>query len=105
MIIHDQELHKSLEKGKSYTDADVARILAKAKELKGISFEEAAILLNLTDRKLLDQLFETAKYVKEAIYGNRIVENRTPRLNAMPAPGTKFTKKSPRYFSRAINAF
>ena len=73
MIIHDQELQKSLEKGKSYTDADVARILAKAKELKGISLEEAAVLLNLTDRKLLDQLFDTAKYVKEAIYGNRIV--------------------------------
>lgn len=73
MIINDEKLHKALEKGKSYTDADVARILAKAKELKGISLDEAAVLLSITDSKLLNQLFETAKYIKEAIYGNRIV--------------------------------
>lgn len=73
MIIHDDKLFKSLEKAQSYTDADVTRILTKAKELKGISLDEAAILLNLKDRALLDQLFATAKYVKEAIYGNRIV--------------------------------
>lgn len=73
MIINDEKLHKALEQGKSYTDADVARILAKAKELKGISLDEAAVLLSITDSKLLNQLFETAKYIKEAIYGNRIV--------------------------------
>ncbi|MBQ8033033.1 MAG: [Elusimicrobiaceae bacterium] len=73
MIINDDKLYQALEKGQSYTDADVARILTKARELKGISLEEAAVLLNLKDRRLLDQLFETAKYVKEAIYGNRIV--------------------------------
>ncbi len=73
MIINDEKLHKALEKGKSYTDADVARILTKAKELKGISLDEAAVLLSITDSKLLNQLFETAKYIKEAIYGNRIV--------------------------------
>ncbi len=73
MIINDEKLYKALELGKSYTDADVARILAKAKELKGISLDEAAVLLSITDSKLLNQLFETAKYIKEAIYGNRIV--------------------------------
>lgn len=73
MIINDEKLHKALEQGKSYTDADVARILTKAKELKGISLDEAAVLLSITDSKLLNQLFETAKYIKEAIYGNRIV--------------------------------
>lgn len=73
MIIHDEQVQKSLEKGTSFTDADVTRILTKARELKGITLDEAAILLNLKDRRLLDQLFETAKFVKEAIYGNRIV--------------------------------
>ena len=73
MIINDEQVNKSLEKGSSFTDADVTRILTKARELKGITLDEAAILLNLKDRPLLDQLFETAKFVKEAIYGNRIV--------------------------------
>ncbi len=73
MIINDEKLHKALEKGQSYTDADVTRILTKARELKGISLGEAAVLLSITDSNLLNQLFETAKYIKEAIYGNRIV--------------------------------
>ena len=73
MIIDDEKLQRTLEKAKSYTDSEVTGILNKAKELKGISLEEAAILLNVNDEKLLQQIFDAAKYVKESIYGNRIV--------------------------------
>ena len=73
MIIQDEKIERTLEKASSYDDSQVAAILTKAKELKGISLDEAAVLLNLTDSNLLNQLFETAKYIKEAIYGNRIV--------------------------------
>ncbi len=73
MIIKDEQLYKALEKGCSYTTQDVTRILTKARELKGISLEEAAVLLHITDPALLEQLFNTAKSVKEAIYGHRIV--------------------------------
>ena len=73
MIIDDEKLQRTLEKAKSHTDAEVTDILNKAKELKGISLEEAAVLLNITDEKLLQKLFDAAKYVKEEIYGNRIV--------------------------------
>lgn len=73
MIIDDEKLQRTLEKAKSHTDAEVTDILNKAKELKGISLEEAAVLLNITDEKLLQSLFNAAKYVKEEIYGNRIV--------------------------------
>lgn len=73
MIIDDEKLQKTLEKAKSFTSSDVERILEKAKLLKGISLDEAAVLLNITDGKLLQDLFNTAKFIKEAIYGNRIV--------------------------------
>ena len=73
MIIDDEKLQRTLEKAKSHTDSEVTDILNKAKELKGISLEEAAVLLNITDEKLLQKLFDAAKYVKEEIYGNRIV--------------------------------
>jgi len=73
MIIDDEKLQRTLERAQHFTDTDVLRILSKARELKGISLEDAAVLLNLKDEKLLQQLFDTAKYVKEAIYGNRIV--------------------------------
>lgn len=73
MIIDDEKLQRTLERAQHFTDSDVTRILTRARELKGISLDEAAILLNLKDEKLLQQLFDTAKYIKEAIYGNRIV--------------------------------
>lgn len=62
-----------MEKAQSHTDAEVTEILNKAKSLKGLNLQEAAVLLNITDKKLLQDLFDAAKYVKEAIYGNRIV--------------------------------
>ena len=73
MIIDNEKLQRTLERAKFHTDAEVADILNKARLLKGISLEEAAVLLNITDKKLLNDLFAAAKYVKEAIYGNRIV--------------------------------
>lgn len=73
MIIDDEKLQRTLEKAKSHTDAEVTDILNHAKQLKGISLEQAAVLLNITDKALLQKLFDTAKYIKEAIYGNRIV--------------------------------
>lgn len=73
MIIDDEKLQRTLESAKSHTDAEVTEILTKAKELKGLTLEQAAVLLNVTDEKLLQELFHTAKYVKEEIYGNRIV--------------------------------
>ncbi len=73
MIINDEKLQRTLEKAKSHTDAEVTDILNKAKTLQGLTLEDAAVLLNITDSTLLQNLFDAAKYVKEAIYGNRIV--------------------------------
>ena len=73
MIIDDEKLQRTLEEARSHTDAEVTEILDKAKKLHGITLQEAAVLLNITDEKLMQRLFDAAKYVKEAIYGNRIV--------------------------------
>ena len=48
-------------------------IFDKALEMKGLSLDESAILLNLQDDENLEQLFKIAKQVKENIYGSRIV--------------------------------
>lgn len=48
-------------------------IFQKALELKGLSLEESAVLLNIDDDETLEQLFKIAKQVKENIYGSRIV--------------------------------
>lgn len=51
----------------------VREILNKARELKGLPDTDLAVLMNLTDPVLLDELYHTAREVKESIYGNRIV--------------------------------
>ncbi len=48
-------------------------ILKKASEAKGLSLRESASLLGISDPGLYDELFQTAKKVKEKIYGNRLV--------------------------------
>jgi len=51
----------------------VKEILEKSKSLKRLSLEETAILLSIDDPELLELLFETAKWVKNEIYGKRLV--------------------------------
>ena len=51
----------------------VREILAKAKELNGLSMDEVAVLSSVSDPELLAELFATARECKEAIYGQRLV--------------------------------
>lgn len=55
------------------TASKIDQILNNALELKGLTLEETAYLLNIDDNEALDKLFKTAKIVKEKIYGKRIV--------------------------------
>jgi 2-iminoacetate synthase len=73
MIINENKINETLEKAAGADAADVRRILAKARNLKGINFEETAALISVTQKHLLAEIFETAKYIKTEIYGNRLV--------------------------------
>jgi len=53
--------------------AEVRAILDHARELKGISTEEAERLLMVNDNEQLDEIMATANYIKEEIYGRRLV--------------------------------
>ena len=71
--IDDGAVWRDLE-GASRADASEVRdLLAKARELKGLRGRDLAVLANVTDPALLDELFHTAREAKEAIYGRRIV--------------------------------
>lgn len=70
-IINVDQINELIEKRGDA--AKVNEILDKALSLKGISLEDAAILLNINDDETLEKLFTAAKTVKEKIYGKRIV--------------------------------
>jgi 2-iminoacetate synthase len=67
---------KILEALKSQQKSDTGRIratLAKAGEARGLDAEDIACLVDISAPDLLDELFATAKQVKEHIYGKRLV--------------------------------
>lgn len=72
-MINESLIFDNLTKTKSADRQEILDILTQARELKGISFTQAAALLNLQDKELLEELFNTAKYIKTQIYGNRLV--------------------------------
>ena len=51
----------------------VREVLAKARELKGLAMDEVATLCGIATPDLAEELFATARQVKEEIYGQRMV--------------------------------
>ncbi len=51
----------------------VREVLAKARELKGLTMAEVAALCGIDAPELAEELFATARWVKEEIYGRRMV--------------------------------
>jgi len=54
-------------------EKEVERILEKTKQLKRLTLEESAMLLAVTEPKLLKKVYAAASYVKDTIYGRRVV--------------------------------
>jgi 2-iminoacetate synthase len=71
--ITDEKIEDILDSAKEPTDAEVKRIIDKALELNGITPVEAATLLQVEDKELIDQFLEAARKIKERIYGKRLV--------------------------------
>ncbi len=51
----------------------VREVLAKAAEMKGLDAAEATVLMCIESPELLEELFQTARHVKDEIYGKRLV--------------------------------
>ena len=69
----DRDKLYNLIEGKTPTQGEIDTILNKAKNLKGLNLEEVAALLRIEDKTQIHQIMETAKFVKESIYGKRLV--------------------------------
>lgn len=74
-FINPAEISRTLAYAKKYgNDAAMVRfILDKAREKKGLTHTEAAVLLLNEDREVAAEICALAEEVKEAYYGNRIV--------------------------------
>jgi 2-iminoacetate synthase len=72
-FINENKIFDILGKTQSPSRQRVETIINKSLELKGLNPEEAAVLLNCEEEVVLNRIFETAKQIKETIYGNRLV--------------------------------
>ncbi len=72
-FIDHKKIYEYLENKKAPSKEELNDILTKARELKGISFEEAERLLMVDNKEDLELLCQTANYIKEEIYGKRLV--------------------------------
>ncbi len=72
-FIDDAKIEKLLEEAKNPAPEIVRDIIAKALELKGLTPEDVAVLLQTEDDDLIAQILQAAHKIKEDIYGNRLV--------------------------------
>ncbi|MDP3043751.1 MAG: [FeFe] hydrogenase H-cluster radical SAM maturase HydG [bacterium] len=70
-IINEDEIQELMTLRASRSE--VREILQKGEEMKGLGLDDCAKLLSIQDSELLEMLFASAKKIKIAIYGPRIV--------------------------------
>ena len=72
-FINEFEIFSLIDDRKLNDPALQKEIIEKSKEAKGLTLRESAALLNISSPEILEEMFATAKEVKEKIYGNRLV--------------------------------
>jgi len=72
-FINEVEIENTLAQHKRPKPAKVRELLAKAREMRGLSMDEVATLSFVESPELLQEIFAAAKQIKEDIYGTRLV--------------------------------
>ena len=72
-FIDEEKIFEEIEKGKNPDKQRVRDILQKSLEIKILTPDETATLLNVEDPELFHEMQEAALEVKKRVYDNRIV--------------------------------
>ena len=71
--INEERINNLLADASSFDSRKLDDILNKAKSLKRLSLKESAVLLSVSKPGQIKKIFEAASFVKDAIYGRRVV--------------------------------
>jgi 2-iminoacetate synthase len=71
--IQETKINELLDQSAPLNNSKFKEILNKARQCNGISLEEAAALLHTEDDHQLHELFSTARFIKDKVYGKRVV--------------------------------
>ncbi len=72
-FIDDDLIHRTLEQQRSPDKKQVMDILAKSRSIETLSLEETAVLLQVTDGDVLQEMVRAGQDIKKNVYDNRIV--------------------------------
>jgi len=71
--IDEQRIGELLEVTQDVGKSHVREVLAKARQLKGLHESDVAVLMNVTDPGMLEEIYATGSHIKDEIYGSRLV--------------------------------
>jgi 2-iminoacetate synthase len=72
-FIDEAKIAETLAAARRSSPARVREVIAKARQLEGLEADEVAVLMEISDAALLEEMFAAARFVKDEIYGNRLV--------------------------------
>ncbi len=72
-FINEAAIEQTLATVRTSDAIEVREILDRARALKGLGLRDVAVLASSSDPELLEEVFAAARYVKETIYGRRLV--------------------------------
>ncbi len=72
-FIDETAIAETINNAKATSTGAIRDILSKARTLSGLNNNEVAALLHINDTELLNEIYSTAKFIKETIYGRRLV--------------------------------
>ncbi len=72
-FIDAEEIWDFIEETKNPTKEQVREVIQRSLDKNRLSMRETAILINATDKELVEEIKQGAKTLKEKVYGNRIV--------------------------------
>ncbi|MGA2245554.1 MAG: [FeFe] hydrogenase H-cluster radical SAM maturase HydG [Verrucomicrobiota bacterium] len=72
-FINDEKIADTLAQARQSSPARIREVITKARLLKGLEADEVATLMEIRDADLLEEMFAAARFVKDEIYGNRLV--------------------------------
>ncbi len=71
--INEEKINNLLADAGKSGGSKIDAILKKAKSLQRLSLDESAVLLSVEDPECIEKIFEAASFVKDSIYGRRVV--------------------------------
>jgi len=72
-FIDEDAIHAALRRTRGCDPVLVRDVLAKARQLEGLDGDEVAMLASIDTPELMSELFATASWIKDEIYGSRLV--------------------------------